>query len=111
LIEPGYIKTEIVESSIVNSRLSPEISARMHSLYKRFYASTGAAESSKKQDVFNGSDPVVVSRAITDALTSRNPRTRYVVGAAGGGWLSASLLAWVVWILPDRVQDWIIGCF
>ncbi len=47
----------------------------------------------------NGSQPDLVARAVNDALTSRRPKTRYVIGK------HAKLLANVPRILPDPVLD------
>ncbi|MCP3987159.1 MAG: SDR family oxidoreductase [bacterium] len=42
-----------------------------------------------------------VSRAIFHALSSRSPRTRYLVGT------DARVFGWLAWICPDRVLDFL----
>jgi hypothetical protein len=51
-----------------------------------------------------GIPPETVARAVAHALTSRFPRTRYLVG------LDAQVIARLAWLLPDRVMDWIMAC-
>ena len=52
----------------------------------------------------DASEPSVTSEAITDALFSTNPKTRYPVASAGAfpAWL---VVKWTRWILPDRFMD------
>ena len=59
----------------------------------------------KRATVDSVASPVsVTSDAIVHAMTSRTPQTRYVVATVGHG-IPASVVAWLAYLLPDRVQD------
>ncbi len=47
----------------------------------------------------------VVVKAVAHALTSKRPRTRYVVG------VDAKFVAILRWLLPDRARDWLAMLF
>lgn len=62
-----------------------------------------AAKASRRNVVEKASEPIVTSDAILHAISSAQPQTRYTVANVGG--IPASILEWVIWILPDRVID------
>ena len=48
------------------------------------------------------SDPLVISKAISKAVNSKKPRTRYLIG------FGAKPIVFMHTILPTRVFDWIM---
>lgn len=61
------------------------------------------------QSVARASPPDVTTKAITHALTSAYPQTRYMVANVDG--VPAWVLGWLVHICPDRFADFIIKQF
>ena len=106
LIKPGYVVTEIGAKALAGS--DPEALARSnpagHALYKDFLE----LEAIRVKHVFElAPGPEVTTEVITHAITSRHPKTRYFVGAAGvlPGWVAAR----IKWLLPDRLWDLMIA--
>ena len=62
-----------------------------------------------RQSVEKASPPSVTTNAITHALTSTHPHTRYVVANVNG--IPAVCLSWLVWICPDGLADFIMKKF
>ena len=98
--------TEIGAKALAGS--DPEALARSnpagHALYKDFLE----LEAIRVKHVFElAPGPEVTTEVITHAITSRHPKTRYFVGAAGvlPGWVAAR----IKWLLPDRLWDLIIA--
>lgn len=96
LIEPGGIKTEWGEIAADHLEQSSRGGA-----YEQ--AAVKVAASMRKQ--YEGkmmTDPVVVSRAISQAVNQIHPKTRYVIG------FGARPLIFLHAILPARAFDWLI---
>ena len=96
VIEPGGIKTEwggIAASSAQEQSGAGPYGHRV----QRVVQALGMA------DARFGSDPSVVAKAITTAVTATRPRTRYAIGAGAKPVIIARRL------LPDRVMDALIG--
>lgn len=96
-IEPGAIHTPAVDKTLgdvegVIRRLPPEGVTRYAQTLRNFTRRAYARE-------MNGSPPEVVAAAVKDALTSRHPKIRYVVGK------DAKTLAILPRLLPDRWLD------
>jgi NAD(P)-dependent dehydrogenase (short-subunit alcohol dehydrogenase family) len=101
IIQPGSIATPIWEKGLSGSeawlgKLPDEALERygrnVHRLRQRVIKSSA------------GRTPVkLVSRAIAHALTSRHPKTRYVVGN------DALLALFALRLVPDRLRDWFIA--
>lgn len=90
LIEPGSVKTEFADIAMKHFDPTNQID-----VYKK------QAEGFKNAFVKsyeNAPDSAVVIKAIVDAITSKNPKTRYKVAGAG-------MLAFMKKWLPDRVFD------
>lgn len=107
LIQPAYVKSAIHSSDSAASAdliKDPAAYSEMRKLYERFL--TDEMEDKIKKDIENASEPEVTSEAIDTALTMQYPRTRYTVANAGG--FSASTIAWLDWILTDRLQDMVL---
>ncbi len=96
VIEPGVIKTPIWETSRKRAeglygRLGAEAVRRYGPMLERLAALTA-------QSVRHGAEPEAVAQAVSHALTSRRPRTRYLVGA------DARAVPWLR-RLPDATRD------
>ena len=93
IIEPGGIKTDwgfIAADKLAESAKGGAYEA----------AATKAAEGMRKQYSGNMmSNPKVISNAISKAVNSRRPKTRYLVG------MGAKPLVFLHAILPDRWFD------
>ena len=100
IIEPGSVVTPIWEKSIGDAeKRSQRFTAQAHSLYApAFEAVRRAAERTARE----GIPPDVVARSVAHALTSKRPRTRYLVGGA------ARIQAILKHFLPDCILDRII---
>jgi NAD(P)-dependent dehydrogenase (short-subunit alcohol dehydrogenase family) len=74
LIEPGFIRTNLVNSSTSAKRLNPK---------SPYFSLTQKVENqfkSRMEDVSSSSSPVDVANVILQAVTSENPQLRYIVG-------------------------------
>ena len=96
-IEPGAIHTPAVDKTLgdvegVIRRLPPEGATRYAQTLRIFTQRAYARE-------MKGSSPEVVAAAVRDAVTSRHPKIRYVVGK------DAKQLAILPRLLPDRWLD------
>ncbi|HET8667737.1 MAG TPA: SDR family oxidoreductase [Terriglobales bacterium] len=96
-VEPGAIRTPAVEKTLGNiegviSSLPADGAASYGDMMRHFVARGYPRE-------MNGSPPDVVARAVHDALTSRRPKTRYVVGK------HARILSTLPRLLPDPILD------
>lgn len=96
VIEPGVIKTPIWETSreraeALREQLGDEAVRRYAPMLERLATLT-------QQSVRHGAEPEAVAQAVAHALTSRRPRTRYLVGK------DARALPWLR-RLPDAARD------
>jgi NAD(P)-dependent dehydrogenase (short-subunit alcohol dehydrogenase family) len=102
VLEPGPIATPIWEKNLQRKgSLLAELSPKLQELYGRelLHFQRGVEKSAR--------DAVPVERVVTvieKALTSANPRTRYVVGNRA---LPAAMA--LAGILPDKVQDALVA--
>jgi NAD(P)-dependent dehydrogenase (short-subunit alcohol dehydrogenase family) len=97
IVEPGSVKTEIWRKGTESGR---EILSSMPLEARTLYGKRleGLMESARKTAA-RGVEPIEVAEAIEHALTSRRPKTRYVVGADARAQLAIKAL------LPARVVD------
>lgn len=97
LVEPGSVRTEIWrKGEEEGQRLIDALPPEGNALYgSRLQGLMKAARKTAERGV----EPVDVAEAIAHALTSRRPRTRYLVGS------DARIQAMLVSALPDRVMD------
>lgn len=96
VIEPGGTKTEwggISAASALERSGEGPYAARVQRVVRALAGS----------DQRLGSEPAVVAKAITAAVTARSPRTRYAIGAGAKPVIYARRL------LPDRAMDALIG--
>lgn len=97
VIQPGAVRTPAVDKTLGGAdqeiaRWPEEMRSRYGAMFRGFSAKATAREN-------NGSDPVVVARAIHHALTSPRPKIRYRAGK------DSTLLATLPRLLPDRALD------
>jgi NAD(P)-dependent dehydrogenase (short-subunit alcohol dehydrogenase family) len=75
LIEPGFIRTNLVNSSTsVKKRLYPK------SPYFSLMQKVENQFKSRMEDVSSSSHPIEVAKVVLQAVTSQNPQLRYIVG-------------------------------
>jgi NAD(P)-dependent dehydrogenase (short-subunit alcohol dehydrogenase family) len=78
LIEPGFIKTNFANSMVVAKRAQDPISPYSQMMQK--------ISANSNQLANNGSPVEVVSKVILEAVTSKNPNLRYLVGKDVDTW-------------------------
>jgi NAD(P)-dependent dehydrogenase (short-subunit alcohol dehydrogenase family) len=97
IIEPGAIATPIWEKSDkAAGDLEAAASEEARALYGEAVIRIREAVAQSAQRAIS---PDAVVRAVHHALTAARPKTRYLVGA------DATVRAWMVKWLPDRLQD------
>lgn len=98
IVEPGVIKTPIWEKSI---NLVEDTVAQMPPEAEKYYGVVykNLLERTLKRVERNGTPPEQVAKAILHALTSKNPKTRYLVGQ------DAHFLSKILTKLPDKIVD------
>ena len=101
IIEPGYVKSSIFATSADESVISDDKLEIVNKYYQKFYDEKAAAKRQKTLELAD--DPIVVTNAVIDALTSKYPKTRYPVANAGG--IPAVVVDWARWLFPDRLLD------
>lgn len=105
IVEPGYVKTAIAAKQMIGDDVDAASAALgLHEGLKEVYAPYLEGLDARRMAAERKADqPTVTSSAIAHALMSPYPRTRYPVASAGG--MPAWVVAWLAWILPDRLQD------
>ncbi|MBO3462734.1 SDR family NAD(P)-dependent oxidoreductase [Aetokthonos hydrillicola Thurmond2011] len=101
IIEPGYVATPIWDKVV---SIGNETAANLPPYERNLYS--GAIASACKSILKSskaGIQADFVAKAVAHALTSKNPKTRYLVGR------DAKLAALVSKFLPDRVLDRVIA--
>jgi NAD(P)-dependent dehydrogenase (short-subunit alcohol dehydrogenase family) len=99
-IEPGIIATPIWKKSVAaTDEINEELPPQGRQLYGE--ALTAMREGSAQMEAL-GSPPEVVAMAMIEALTAKNPKTRYAVGKQAGQ------LVFLRWLLPDKMMDRLI---
>jgi NAD(P)-dependent dehydrogenase (short-subunit alcohol dehydrogenase family) len=93
LIEPGTIATPIWERGRAHGM---ELQSRHAHSFGRYAKQLEGAWAMAERSARSGQEPKVVARAITEALTSKNPPPRQVVGR------DAKVVAGLVRLLPFR---------
>jgi NAD(P)-dependent dehydrogenase (short-subunit alcohol dehydrogenase family) len=101
IIEPAYVRTAIASKQTGSNGARARASAHPSG---ELYAEYIARQDAKRLDLDAKADsPVVTSSAIAHAIAAARPRTRYVVANVNG--VPAWFYSWLVWLLPDRLQD------
>jgi NAD(P)-dependent dehydrogenase (short-subunit alcohol dehydrogenase family) len=98
LIEPGTVRTPIWRKG---NELADELLERMPDEVERLYGRliAGMRRQVVRAEQKTACEPRVVAEVIGRALTSKRPRTRYLVGT------DAKVRALLATLLPDRVMD------
>lgn len=103
IIEPGSIATPIWEKGqAAADELEERLSIRGHELYDPAIA---AVRQAARDSAARGVPPGRVAKAVAHALTSRRPKTRYVVGN------DARIQLAMASLLPDRARDPLVSRF
>jgi NAD(P)-dependent dehydrogenase (short-subunit alcohol dehydrogenase family) len=101
IVEPGSIATPIWDKGKATAKtIRDSLSAEGQELYGESLART---EELLAQNAERGAPPDKVAGAVTQALTARRPRTRYLVGA------DARVMATLKKLLPDRLRDRLVA--
>ena len=95
VIEPGYIQSNIVHNSNVENDSNTD-DERTYGLYSEMQKAVAEGD---RNGVENGDPAIVSSQAIYDAITSKKPKTRYLVGK-----LHKTIYLFTA-ILSDRYMD------
>ena len=102
VIEPGGVKTPIWDKGTeLGDSLLAAMPPEAHRLYGRLVDALRAQTAKIQRDT--GIEPREVAEVIGDALTSKRPRARYLVGR------DARLRGPAAAILPDRVLDRLVA--
>lgn len=103
LIEPGGVKTPIWNKAgqLADEMLAEGAPAEAERIYGDMIAAVRAGTTRIAQET--GIEPREVAEVIGTALTTRRPRTRYLVGR------DAKIRGTMARFLPDRVMDRLIG--
>lgn len=98
IVEPGVIKTPIWEKSM---NLVENIVSEMPEEAEKYYGSVyrNLLDRTMKRVEKKGASPEQVAAAVLHALSSKNPKTRYLVGK------DADFLRYFLTKLPDRLVD------
>ena len=100
LIEPGAIATPIWDRG---RAAGDELQSRDSEINTRYADQIEAATKMAKRLAESGPDPSVPAKIILDALQSKNPPPRQVVGR------EAKVVAAMVRVLPFRILYWLTG--
>lgn len=95
IIEPGPIKTEFSNRSVVDVARYQDQSSRYAKIFAR-------ADELKKQTDQMSADPIVVVRAIERAIVSRRPAARYIAP------FSTALGLFFMQLMPTGLLDWVM---
>lgn len=99
-IEPGAIATSIWQrNEEYGNEIWDEIPDAGQAAYAELHEQFGG---STQEAVDRAIPPSVVAETVLLAFTISKPKTRYLIGS------DARLLAFLIWLLPDRVLDWVI---
>ncbi len=104
IIRPAYVKTAITRKQVGENSSFRKLPADDYKLYASIFDKFDAK---RKRMGARAASPRVTTDAICHALTAKYPETRYTIAKVGA--LPAWLIAWVKWLLPDRVFDAIQG--
>ena len=101
IIEPGAIDTPLWgKGQAAGDELEARLPQRARELYEDAIA---AVRKTAEKSARDGIPPEEVAKAVTHALLSKNPRTRYVVGR------DARIGTTIARFVPDRMKDWLIA--
>lgn len=100
VIEPGAIETGIWATNDENrDELWAEIPAAGQDRYR---AAMRASQGMAGDSIRRALPPHAVAEVVALAFTLSRPKTRYLIGN------DARMLAFLVWLLPDKALDWLL---
>ena len=107
LLEPGYVTSSMGAKQYASEGPLHGVSKAGYELYRPIFE--GFFEDDRRGSRPENSDSPAhtTTAAITDAIVSRTPRTRYACAHAVG--IPVSVLIWLAWLLPDRVVDVLVS--
>eukprot|EP00037_Helgoeca_nana_P013762 m.127214 g.127214 ORF g.127214 m.127214 type:complete len:319 (+) comp22215_c0_seq1:37-993(+) len=100
LVEPAYVATKIASKQLGDNSPLKHVDQEKLKMYQK-WADKASAKRAANEKL--ASPPDVTTNAIVDALTSAQPKTRYVVANVGG--IPAWIVTWIAYLLPDNIQD------
>ena len=103
IVEPAYVKTKIASKQTGKNSAILGVPPEKLRLYQAWADSVDA---NRLKNEAKAADVSVTNEAIVVAINNRYPQTRYVVANVGN--LPAKLVAWLQWLLPDRLMDRIV---
>lgn len=106
-INPAFVSTKIFgkSKSERKSQTSTEgISVEERELYAHYFSSKH--EKQMDEMTTKADSPIVTTEAIAHAITSPNPKVRYVVANVDG--TPAWIFIKMKWLLPERIYDMIV---
>jgi len=100
IIEPGAVITEMAGRGVATAeRLAAAMTADQH---RRYDALIGAITNQARGFARDGVPAAEAARIIADAITTKNPRTRYTIGR------DAAVIVRIARLTPDRLLDRIL---
>lgn len=103
VVQPAYVKTAIFTAP--DREVNDVVKSAAQETYPKHYTEKVIAGAKKLYGM--GDEPIVTTDAIVDALVSEQPKTRYVVANISG--ISAFFIDWFVWLISDRLEDFILS--
>ena len=100
IVEPAYVTSKIFGKSMNENDPSSKLTQEEFGLYRHVFG--GRAEHMKKA-IASASPTTVTDEAITHAMTSAYPQTRYIVANVVG--IPAKIIVPIFNYMPDRVAD------
>ncbi|NOY69495.1 MAG: SDR family NAD(P)-dependent oxidoreductase [Deltaproteobacteria bacterium] len=106
IIEPGIVYTPMWDKAEAEAAIKAEKFPReAFDLYGETINGVVNILKNKKRIKMIAVSVDVVARTVARALTAKRPKTRYIVG------MDARLAAFLTWMLPHRVLDWLAMMF
>ena len=104
IVEPGKVRTSLLTNvaTDMSKYIYSSITKEQQELYRMYTPSGQKAINEFSTDAHS---PIETVQAICHAITNQHPHTRYTVATMAG--MHASLFLKMVWLLPDRVMDWL----
>ena len=100
LVEPGKIETPIWKKTLAAAE---DLVSGFDSKAEEFYGEVMRTNQERAQNGYGGTPSSVVAETVEHVLTSRRPKTRYLVGR------DARMGALLVNLIPERMLDYLIA--
>ena len=97
IVEPGAVRSEMTDRGIATAEgLAADMTPDQHDRYDSLLGAITAQARGFTQD---GVPPAEAAKVIADAVTARNPKTRYTIGR------DAAVIVRLARLAPDRLLD------